>query len=87
MNDALQSLLCLIGNHAVERIEPGCRIAVLDLRVIAPPLLRPSTIDEQAPLDREQPRAKRALAAKSIDRREGPDERILHQLIDVCAFT
>ncbi len=87
MNDALQSLLCFIGHHAVERIEPGRRIAVLDLRVIATPLLRPSTIDEQAPLDREQPRSERALAAKSIDRREGPDERVLHQLIDIGAFT
>jgi GTP cyclohydrolase I len=86
LNDALQPLLCLIGDHAVQRTELGCRIAVLDLRAIAPPLLRPSTIDEQAPLDREQPRSKRALAAKSIDRGKGPDERVLHKLVDLVAF-
>src|SRR5439155_26035941 len=47
-------------------------------------LLRPSMrVFQHVPADREQPRAKAALAAERAHRSERPDERLLHHVIEI----
>src|SRR5689334_2949517 len=50
-----QTLLCLVGDHGVERIVFRGRVGFLNLGAVASSLLGAPPIEEQPPLDREQP--------------------------------
>src|SRR5690242_6495840 len=81
-----QATLRFVGDHRVERVVLRGRIALLNLGSVAASLFRAPPVEQQTTFDREQPGAKGAFTAKSIERIEGAYERVLHQLIDVASL-
>src|SRR5688572_22308779 len=74
---------CFLRQERIERVVFHRRVGRLHLNCCALPLLRAPPVQHQPPLDREQPRSEGALSAKCVQRGKSPDERILHELLDL----
>src|ERR1035437_3665765 len=77
----------LIRHERVERIVRLDGVSLVELHLIAAPLLRSPAVEHEPPEDREQPRPQRALPAKRVERVERSNECVLHQLVQCFAFT
>src|SRR5512146_3076640 len=82
-----QSPLCLVVHNRIQRVVLGRGVVFLDLMSVAPTLFRAPSVEQKPTLDREQPRPERALASKSAERVEGPNERVLYQFIHLGPLT
>jgi hypothetical protein len=58
-------------------------MSFIQLHLIAPPALGALAVQHEPAQDREQPRAKRTVRPKRVERIERPNERILHDLVDL----
>src|SRR5689334_1230864 len=81
------SMRGLSRHQHVERVVLRRCVSLLHLHTCGAPLLRAAPIEQQSPLDGEQPGAKRALPPKAVERLKRSDESILHQIVDLLAGT
>src|SRR5690242_10216571 len=75
----------LTGDHCVQSVVFRRRVTFLNVHSARPSFFRSSSIEQQTSFDREQPRSKRAVSAKSIERVKGANERVLDQIVDFFA--